>query len=127
MAIKFEDLGLQHLKLSAKGGNTPTRHARQAFVTTISDDIEQLLNTMAPNWCNNPEFGKMGSDRVDHRGLLTNEQMAGAVEHQTALLLACFGCNKPHVCAGDRFTNGLGVSGIVLLPLDIGLSHRPAA
>ena len=29
----------------------------------------------------------MGPDCIDHRGLLTNEQMAGAVEHQTALLL----------------------------------------
>src|SRR5262245_28997444 len=37
------------LSSAPRAATTPTRHARQAFVTTISDDIEQLLNTMAPN------------------------------------------------------------------------------
>ena len=36
---------------------------------------------------NDPELGKMGPDCIDHRGLLADEQMAGAVQHQTALLL----------------------------------------
>ena len=39
----------------------------------ISDDIEQLLDTVAPDRCNNPELGKMGPDRIDHRSLLTDE------------------------------------------------------
>ncbi|MBR1201040.1 hypothetical protein JQ574_34095 [Bradyrhizobium sp. AUGA SZCCT0158] len=42
---------------------------------------------------NDPELGKMGTDCIDHRGLLADEQMAGAVQHQTALLLV--GLAKP--------------------------------
>src|SRR3954469_24008105 len=38
----------------------------------------------------------------------------------TTLLLGRLGLDKPHVCPGDCFANGLGVSGIVLLALDVG-------
>ena len=41
----------------------------------IGDHIEQLLDTVAPYRCNNPELGKMGPNRID-RSLLTDEQMA---------------------------------------------------
>ena len=41
------------------------------------------------------ELGKMGSDCIDYRGLLTDEHVAGAVEHQAALLLgALIGTNR---------------------------------
>src|SRR5215472_11058697 len=62
----------------------------------------------------------MRADCIDHRGLLANEQMARAVEHQATLLLERLGRHEPHVCSGDRFANRLGVCGIILLPLDVG-------
>src|SRR6202521_141732 len=63
----------------------------------------------------------MRADRIDHCSLLADEQVAGAMEHQATLLLARLGCDEAHVCPGDRFADCLGVSGIVLLPLDVGL------
>jgi len=45
-------------------------------------------------------------------------QMAGAVEHQAALLLESLGWYKPHVGPGDCLANGLCISRIVLLPLE---------
>src|SRR5208283_1477530 len=63
----------------------------------------------------------MGTDRIDHGGLLANEQMASTMEHQAALLLGRLGLDEPHVCSGDRLADGLSVGSIVLLPLDIGL------
>ena len=48
---------------------------------------EKFLDTAAPDRRNNPKLGKVGPDRIDHRSLLTDEQMARAVEHQAALLL----------------------------------------
>src|SRR5262245_15065503 len=83
-----------------------------------------MFNTIAPDRRNDAEFRKMGADRIDHCGLLTDEQMAGAVEHQAALLLERLSRYKPHVCSGDRFANGFSVCSIVLLPLDIGLHVR---
>jgi hypothetical protein len=81
---------------------------RVAVCHLDGDHIEQLFNTIAPRR-NDPEFGKMGADRIDHCGLLTDEEMAGAVEHQTALLLQRLSRHKPHVGSSDRFANGPSV------------------
>ena len=47
--------------------------------------------------------------------------MARAMERQTALLLGRLGRDEPHVRPGDRLADRFRVSGIVLLPLDVGL------
>jgi len=49
------------------------------------------LHAIASDRRNDPELGKMGTDGVDHRGLLADEQMARAMEHQAALLLGRLG------------------------------------
>src|SRR5262245_39705430 len=82
---------------------------------------EQLFNTIAADWCDDAKLGKMRTDRVDHCGLLANEQMARAMEQQAALLFDRLGRHEPHVCSADCFANGLSVCSIVLLPLDVGL------
>ena len=51
----------------------------EPFCRWIGNDIEQFLDTATPNRSNDPELGKMGPDRIDHRGQLTDEQMARAV------------------------------------------------
>jgi hypothetical protein len=55
----------------------------------------------------------MRADRIDHRGLLADEQLACAMQHQAALLLRSLGRNEPHVRPGNRLADGFGVSGIV--------------
>src|SRR5258706_14414206 len=47
--------------------------------------------------------------------------MAGAMEHQATLLFGGLGWYKAHAGPGDCLANGLRVSRIVLLPLDVGL------
>jgi hypothetical protein len=42
--------------------------------------------------------------------LLADEELAGAVEHQAALLLGRLGLDEPHIGPGDRFADGFGVS-----------------
>jgi hypothetical protein len=37
---------------------------------------KRLIDTRAPDRCGNAERGKMRSDRIDHRSLLTGEEMA---------------------------------------------------
>jgi hypothetical protein len=73
---------------------------------------------VTPDRRNDPELGKMGPDCIDHRGLLADEEMAGAVEHQATLLLRGLGWYKSHVGPGDRLANRLRISRIVLLPLE---------
>jgi hypothetical protein len=57
-----------------------TRHLGQPAVAWIGDDIEQVLNAMASDPCHDSELDKMRADRIDHGGLLPDEEMAYAVE-----------------------------------------------
>jgi hypothetical protein len=56
----------------------------------------------------------MGPDHIDHRSLLTDEQLARAMEHQATLLFWGLGWHEPHVDPRDRLADGLRISGIVL-------------
>src|SRR5271155_838271 len=91
--------------------------------------MQQFRDPSAPDWRDNAELGKMCSDRIDHRGLLTDEQMTCAVKHQTALLLGCLCWHEPHVGSSDGLANRLCVSHVVLLPFDVrfhvGRRHQP--
>jgi hypothetical protein len=50
--------------------------------------IRRLLGARADtDRCGNAKLGKVSADRIDHRSLLADEQMACAMEHQPALLL----------------------------------------
>ena len=80
-----------------------------------------MFDTLASHRRYDPKLGQMGADCIDHRGLLADEEMARAMQHQAALLLGRLGLDKPHVGPGHRFADCLGVSGIVLLPLDVRL------
>lgn len=109
------------MQLCSESGETCAGYFRNSLVTWIGDDIEQVLNTIASDRCDDPELAKMGADRIDHRGLLADEQMARAMEHQAALLLGRLGLDEPHVGPGDSLADGLRVRSVVLLPFDVGL------
>ena len=49
--------------------------------------MEQFRDSFALDRRDNAELGKVGSDRINHRGLLADKQMARAMEHQATLLL----------------------------------------
>ena len=67
-------------------------------------DRGQLLDTLASHRGYDTELGHVGADGIDHRGLLADEELAGAMEHQAALLLGRLGLDKPHVGPGHCFT-----------------------
>ena len=71
----------------------------------------------------------MGADRIDHGGLLANEEMTRAMEHETALLFERLGLNEAHARSHDGFADRLGIGSIVLLALEVGLHvgrrHQP--
>ena len=71
--VELQNLLLQPSQLSPECHETRTGYLRNSLVVWIGDDIEQLLDTVAPDRCNNPELGKMGADRIDHRSLLADE------------------------------------------------------
>jgi hypothetical protein len=119
--IKLQDLLLEAEQLSAERGKARTGNLRHPFVARVGNNMQQFRNSFAPDRRDNAELGKVRSDRIDHRGLLADEQMACAVQRQAALLLRRLCWHEPHVGSGDCFANSLCVSSIVLLPLDVGL------
>ena len=62
------------------------RHLGQAPISWIGGHREQLLDAVAADPGDNPELRHVGTDRVDHAGLLANEEMACPVQHQAGLL-----------------------------------------
>ena len=126
---ELQDLLFHPSQLSPECRETRTSYLWNPPVVRIGDNSEQLLDAVTPDRRNDPELGKMSPDRIDHRGPLTDEQMAGTVQHQAALLLGSLGRHEPHVGPGDRLANGLRVSRVILLPLDVGLHvgrrHQP--
>src|SRR5260370_42464372 len=119
--VELQYLLLETEQLSAERGKARTGNLRYPFVAWIGNDMQQFRNPSTTDRRDNAELGKVSSDRVNHRGLLADEQMAGAVKHQAARLLRCLCWHEAHVGSGDRFANSLSVSHVVLLPFDVGL------
>src|SRR6202171_1380338 len=108
-------------ELSAERGKARAGNLRHSFVAWVGNNMEQFGDSFASDRGDNAELGKVSSDRINYRGLLADEQMAGAVKDQVALLLRCLCWHEAHVGSGDRFANSLSVSHVVLLPFDVGL------
>ena len=127
--VELQNLLFEPAQLSPECYETRTGYLRHSLVTWIGDDVEQSSTPLRPTGATIPNSAKMGADRIDHRGLLADKQMARAMEHQTALLLGRLGRDEPHIGPGDSLADGLRVRSIVLLPFDVGLyvgrRHQP--
>src|SRR5882757_2430183 len=101
--VELQNLLLEAEQLSTERGKARAGNLRHTFVARVGNNMQQFRNPFAPDWRDNAELGEVRADRVNHGGLLADEQMAGAVKHQAALLLECLCWHKPHVGSGDRF------------------------
>jgi hypothetical protein len=59
----------------------------------------------------------VGADRIDDRSLLTDEEVACAMEHQATLLLGRLDLDEPHRCSGNCFADRLGIGCVILCRL----------
>src|SRR5664279_1299685 len=127
--IKLQDLLLEAEQLSAERGKTRTGNLGHPLVARVGNNMQQFGHSFAPDRGDNAKLGEMRSDRINHRGLLADEQMARAVKHQAALLLRRLGRYETHVGSGDCLADSLCVSHVVLLPFnirfDVSRRHQP--
>jgi hypothetical protein len=79
---------LEAEQLSAERGKARTGNLRHPFVARVGNNMQQFRNSFTPDRRDNAELGKVSPDRINHRGLLADEQMACAVKRQAALLLS---------------------------------------
>src|SRR5258708_38918961 len=113
--IELQNLLLEAEQLSAERGKASTGNLWHPLVVRVRHNMQQFRNPFAPDWRDNAELGEVRADRVNHGGLLADEQMAGGVERQAALLLRRLGWHETQVCSGGGLTNCLCASCIVLL------------
>src|SRR5215467_2600782 len=113
-AIEGQDLGFQCQQLSPESGDAGPCYLGEPSVVGIGDDFEQLLDTPAPDRCDDPELSQVRADGIDDSRLLANEQMSRAMKRQTALLLGGLGRHEAHAWPRYGFTNRFCVSRIVL-------------
>jgi hypothetical protein len=84
--IELQELLLEAEQLSAERGKARRGNFGHPFVAWVGNNMQQFRNSFTPDRRDNAELGKVRSDRINHRGLPADEQMACAVEHQAALL-----------------------------------------
>src|SRR6516164_6557126 len=79
-------------------------------------------------WKDVAVFQQVSAQSVDALGALTHQEIAGSKHDAVRLLLFGLDRNKAHAGALRRFTDGLGIRRIVLLPLDewldVGWRHQ---
>src|SRR6202167_5205343 len=119
--IELQNLLLQDEQLSTERGKAGAGNLRHPLVVRVGNNAQQFSDPFAPDRCDNAELSKVCSDRIDHSGLLADEQMASTMKHQAALLLGRLCWDEPHVGAGDGFANRFCVSHVVLMPFEVGL------
>ncbi len=120
LPVKLQDLHAQLLELVAKSQHALPGKVRDALVIGIGDNVEQLLDAAAADPRDNAELRQMRADRIDHSGLLPDEQMPGPMQHQAGLLVGRFHRNEAHVRPLHRLANRLGIGGVILLAFNIG-------
>src|SRR5215468_990121 len=121
-AIEGQDLGLQCQQLSPESSHAGACYLWQPSVVGIGDNLEQPLDTTAPDRCDDPELGQVRANGIDDGRLLANEQMACAMKRQAALLFRGLGRHEAHVSPGDGFANRFRVSRIVFMSFDVRLN-----
>jgi hypothetical protein len=95
--IELHNLLLEAEELGTERGKARKGNLRHPFVARVGNDRQQFRDTFTPDRGDDAELGEVSSDRINHRCLLANEQVARAMEHQAALLLRRLGLNEPHI------------------------------
>jgi hypothetical protein len=76
--IELHDLLLEAEQLSAERGKTRAGNLGHPFAARVGNNMQQFHDTFTLDRRDNAELGKVSSDRINHRGLLADEQMAAA-------------------------------------------------
>jgi hypothetical protein len=66
LVFRLLDNGCGHAQLSSECRQTRTSYLRNSLIIWIGQDVEQFLDTVAPDRCNDSELGKMAPDCIDH-------------------------------------------------------------
>src|SRR6266700_994717 len=80
--IELQDLLLEAEQLSAERGKARASNLRHPFVARVGNNMQQFRDSFTPYRRDDTELGEVRADRINHRSLLANEQMAYSVKRQ---------------------------------------------
>src|SRR5260370_15159287 len=83
--IELQDLLLDTEQLSTERGKAPTGNLRHPFVARVGNNMQQFRDPFTLYRGDNAELGEMRSDRINHRDLPADEEMASAVKPKKPL------------------------------------------
>src|SRR5437868_14646197 len=89
--IELQNLLLDTEQLSTERGKARTGNLRHPLVARVGNNMQQFRDSFTPNRRHDTELSEVRPDRINHRSLLADEQMARAVKHQATLLLRRLG------------------------------------
>src|SRR3981081_1018363 len=87
LPIELQNLLLQAEQLSTERGKARAGNLSHSFVARVGNNTQQFRNPSTPDRRDNAELSKVRADRINYRGLLADEQMAGGVKPQGARVL----------------------------------------
>ena len=90
---------------------------RVRLVLKISDQLARVASALRHH---DAQFGEVTAQGIDQGGSLPDQEIAGAVQHEGALLLRGLDRNEAHRRSRDGFTDRRRVRCVVLLPTQIG-------
>jgi hypothetical protein len=76
--IELQDLLLEAEQLSAERGKVRAGDPRYPLIARVGNNTQQFRDSFASDRRDNTKLGEVRSDRINHRGLLADEQMAAA-------------------------------------------------
>src|SRR5437588_11869795 len=80
--IELQDLLLEAEQLSAERGKARASNLRHPFVARLGNNMQQFGDSFTPDRGDNAELGEVRAERINHRSLMADEQMASTVRHQ---------------------------------------------
>src|SRR6478609_8784932 len=119
--LELADLPLDALILLGKTHQADPRGLGDAEFLRSIHHFEKPPKTEAPDGCDDPELGQLATDRIAQHRALMHEQLAGSVQHESALLLLALSRYEPHRGPRHGLADRSRIIGVVLRALQISL------
>ena len=130
-----DDLALELLDFALKAAKLRNDHPERGacfvgqHIPGRDKGGNRSLDASRPLGGHEPELGEMAAQGVHKHRSLTDQQVAGLVQHQDGLLIHRLHRDEAHRWPGHGFADRLGIGGIGLATLDIGFHigwrHEP--
>ena len=114
--IQSPDLQFQSSQLIDDGLQRLFHGQRKGFaIILIRDDRGKLRETFASRLRNEPELGKMSSERIGQLRAMADKKIPRAMQHQQGLLIGRLDRHEPHrwACHGLTVSIGIGMGPLI--------------